>query len=69
MERILKIEGMMCPHCEANVKSTLEGLEGVISAEVSHHKNTAVVKAEKEIDDELLKNAVEDKGYKVISID
>ncbi len=66
MEKTLKIEGMMCPHCEANVKGALEGLEGVASAEVSHVAGTAIVTLEKEVSDEVLKKTVEDKGYKVL---
>ncbi len=68
MTKILKIEGMMCPHCEANVKGTLEGTEGVASAEVSHKEGTAVVTLSAEVADDVLKNAVEGKGYKVISV-
>lgn len=66
MEKTLKIEGMMCPHCEANVKSTLEAIDGVVSAEVSHTAGTAVVTLEKEVADSVLKEAVEGKGYKVL---
>ena len=66
MEKTLLIEGMMCPHCEANVKKTLEALEGVVSAEVSHVAGTAVVTLEKEVTDDVLKGAVEEKGYKVL---
>lgn len=66
MEKTLKIEGMMCPHCEANVKGTLEAIEGVVSAEVSHVAGTAIVTLEKEVTDEVLKTAVEGKGYKVL---
>lgn len=66
MEKTLKIEGMMCPHCEANVKTTLEAIEGVISAEVSHVAGTAIVTLEKEVADDVLKSAVEGKGYKVL---
>ena len=67
MEKTLKIEGMMCPHCEANVKSTLEAIEGVASAEVSHVAGTAIVTLEKEVADDVLKDAVEGKGYKVLA--
>ena len=66
MEKTLKIEGMMCPHCEANVKATLEAIEGVVSAEVSHVAGTAIVTLEKEVADDVLKSAVESKGYKVL---
>jgi len=68
MTKTMKIEGMMCPHCEANVKATLEGLLGVNMAEVSHKDGTAVVTLDAEIDSDRLKKAVEDKGYKVTEI-
>lgn len=66
MEKTIKIEGMMCPHCEATVKKTLEELDGVIQAEASHEKGTAVVTLEKDVPVKTLKKAVEDKGYTVI---
>lgn len=66
MEKIIKIEGMMCPHCEARVKSTLEALEGVTEAIVSHEKGEAIVKSDKEISYETLKEIVEAQGYKVL---
>lgn len=66
MQKTIKIEGMMCPHCEATVKKTLEELDGVIQAEASHVKGTAVVTLEKDVPFETLKKAVEDKGYTVI---
>ncbi len=68
MEKTLKIEGMMCGHCEAAVKKCLEAFEEVSEAVVSHEKGTAVVKLSGEISDETLKKAVEDKDYKVLSI-
>lgn len=68
MERTMKIEGMMCPHCEARVRKTLEGIEGVDSAVVSHVNGTAVVKAVDTVTDDTLKKAVEDQGYPVIEI-
>lgn len=68
MKKTIKIEGMMCPHCEANVKSTLEAIEGVTIAEVSHKTGTAIVESQKEIASEMLKKAIEDKGYKVLEI-
>ena len=64
----LAVEGMMCPHCEARVRSALEALECVRSAEVSHEKGTAVVKPEGDADTALLTAAVEDAGYKVLSV-
>lgn len=66
MEKIIKIEGMMCPHCEATVKKTLEQLDGVTQAVASHEKGTAVVTLENDVPFETLKKAVEDKGYTVI---
>ena len=63
----LKIEGMMCPHCEARVKSVLEGLDGVTSANVSHTSGTAVVECNTEMG-EALKTTVEAQGYKVLEI-
>jgi len=68
MTKTLTIEGMMCPHCEANVKSTLEGISGVEGAEVSHKDGTAVVTFSGNVTDDVLKSAVEEKGYKVISV-
>ena len=66
MEKTLKIEGMMCMHCEAHVKKALEALGGVESAVVSHEKGTAVVTLSAEVSDELLKSTVEAEGYKVL---
>ena len=68
MEKTMKIEGMMCPHCEAAVKGALESLEGVAEAKVSHEADEAVVVMTAEVDDAALKKAVEDKDYKVVSI-
>lgn len=66
MKKTMKIEGMMCGHCEARVKSTLEALPQVDEAIVSHEENTAVLTLNAEISDEELKKAVEDQGYKVL---
>ncbi|MBQ7038951.1 MAG: heavy metal translocating P-type ATPase, partial [Clostridia bacterium] len=66
MEKIMKIEGMMCPHCEAHVKKALEAIDGVEEATPSHEKNQAVLKLSKEVSAEILKKAVEDAGYTVI---
>ena len=65
MTTILKINGMMCPHCEATVKTALESIDGVTSAEVSHESGTAVVTLSKEVSEDVLKKAVVDKGYTV----
>ncbi len=69
MTRTMKIEGMMCMHCEARVKKTLEAIDGVISAEVSHEKNTAVLTLERDIDDSILVGAVEAQDYRVLGIE
>jgi Cu2+-exporting ATPase len=66
METTMKIEGMMCPHCEANVKKGLEAIEGVEEAKVSHETGSAVVIASASIEDGVLKKTVEDLGYKVV---
>lgn len=68
MEKTITIEGMMCGHCEASVKKALEALDGVITADVSHEKGTAVVALEKDISDDILTKAVEEKDYKVTGI-
>ncbi len=68
MTKTMNIEGMMCGHCEARVKKTLEGIEGVTEAVVSHEKGTAVVTLEKEVADSVLKEAVEAQDYKVVSV-
>lgn len=69
MEKTLKIEGMMCGHCEARVKKCLEALAEVTEAVVSHEAGTAVVKLNAEIADEVLTKAVEEQDYKVISVE
>lgn len=66
MEKTLKIEGMMCAHCEVHVKKALEALDGVVSAEASHEKGTAVVTLNADVSNEALKAAVEEAGYKVL---
>ena len=68
MTKTMHIEGIMCGHCEARVKKTLEGLEAVEAAEVSHEKGTAVVTLKAEIANGELKKAVEDQGYDVTDI-
>ena len=68
MVKTMKIEGMMCGHCEARVKKVLESLAEVDQAEVSHEAGTAVVTLNAEIADDVLKKAVEDQDYKVTDI-
>jgi Cu2+-exporting ATPase len=69
MTKTMKIEGMMCGHCEARVKKALEALEAVDEAVVSHEDGTAVVTLSGEIDGEVLKKAVEEQDYKVLSVE
>lgn len=69
MEKTIKIDGMMCNHCEMHVKKALEALDGVKSAEVSHTAGTAVVNLEKAVADSALKQAVVDQGYTVTGIE
>ena len=69
MEKTIKIDGMMCNHCEMHVKKALEALDGVKSAEVSHTAGTAVVTLEKAVADSVLKQAVVDQGYTVTGIE
>lgn len=68
MKVTLKVEGMMCGHCEKHVKDALEKVEGVISAEANHKKKCAVVTLEKEVNSELLVAAVKEAGYEVKDI-
>ncbi len=68
MEKTMKIEGMMCGHCEARVKKALEALPEVSAANVSHESGTAVVTLSGALTDEALKKAVEDQDYKVLGI-
>ena len=68
MTKTVNVEGMMCAHCEANVKKALEALDGIESAVVSHEAGTAVIELSKEVDDDLIKQTIEDKDYKFISI-
>ena len=69
MEKTIKIDGMMCNHCEMHVKKALEALDGVKSAEVSHTAGTAVVTLEKAVADSALKQTVVDQGYTVTGIE
>ena len=66
MIKVMKIEGMMCAHCEGRVKSALEGLDGVKEAVVSHENGTAVLTLEKEVSDSVLKDTVVGQGYTVV---
>ena len=68
MEKTLNIEGMMCEHCEARVKKALEALPEVETAAVSHERGSAVVTLSAPVADDVLKKAVEDQDYKVLSV-
>lgn len=68
MEKTMKIEGMMCGHCEARVQKALEALPEVAAAVVSHESGTAVVTLSGELSDAALKKAVEDQDYQVTGI-
>lgn len=69
MTKTMKIEGMMCPHCSGRVKKSLEALEAVELAEVSHESGSAVVTLKEDVANDVLKKTVEDAGYDVISIE
>ena len=69
MQKTMKIEGMMCPHCEAAVRKALEALDGVSEATVSHEAGTAVVSLSSDVSDAVLKEAVEAAEYKVLGIE
>ena len=68
MTKTITIKGMMCGHCEAHVKKALEAIEQVTEAQASHEKGTAVVTLNAEVSDDVLKKAVEDADYEVVSI-
>ena len=68
MKKTIKIEGMMCGHCEARVKKALEALPQVAGAQVSHETGTAVVTLTAPVEDAVLKKAVEDQDYSVLGI-
>lgn len=64
MEKVIQVEGMMCMHCEAHVKEALEKIDGVTSAKADHEAGTATVTLSKDVDDAVLKKAINDAGYK-----
>lgn len=68
LQKTMKIEGMMCGHCEATVKKTLEAIQGVEEAVVSHETGTAVVTLSGDVSSDILKEAVEAKDYQVLEI-
>ena len=69
MTKLLKIDGMMCTHCEARVKKTLEAIEGVAGAEVSFQKGTAILTLNKDIPNEVFEKALDEQGYPVLGIE
>ncbi|MBR3289153.1 MAG: heavy-metal-associated domain-containing protein [Clostridia bacterium] len=66
MEKTIRIEGMMCAHCEAHVKNALEAIDGVAAADVSHETGLATVTLTAPVDDAALRAAVEAEGYRVV---
>lgn len=68
MQKTMKIEGMMCEHCEARVKKCLEALPEVDEAAVSHKEGEAVLTLNADVSDDVLKKTVEDQDYKVLGI-
>ena len=67
MTKTIGIEGMMCVKCEARMKKALEQVDGVISAVTSHEQNNAVLELSKDVPEEVLRQTVEDTGYKFIA--
>lgn len=68
MEKIMKVEGMMCGHCEMHVQKALEALDGVSKAIANHNDGTVTVTLFKDVANDVLKKAVEDAGYTVLSV-
>ena len=68
MEKTVRIEGMMCPHCEARVKKVLEELPFIQSAVPSHEKGEAVLTLSGEFDEAAVRKVIEENGYKVVSV-
>ena len=68
MEKTIRIEGMMCPHCEARVKKLLEETDGVAAAVVSHVDGTAVVTLSAPVENSVLEQLITANGYQVVSI-
>ena len=68
MTKTMKVTGMMCEHCEARVEKALNGIDGVTSCKADHNANEVKVELSKEVDDAVLKKAVEDQDYTVEGI-
>ena len=69
MTKKVKIEGMMCAHCEANVKKALEAIDGVESADVSHESGEALIGLSKDVDEAVIRKAIEDRDYRFVSME
>lgn len=69
MKKTIKINGMMCGHCEKAVRKALEAIDGVVSAVADHTKDIAVVELDKEVDNQLLIDAIVAEEFEVVSID
>lgn len=69
MTKTLKIDGMMCAHCEGHVKAALEKIEGVTSASPDHDKKICVVELSKDVNEEFFKSAVTDAGYSYLGME
>ena len=69
MTKTVKIEGMMCSHCEANVKAALEAIAGITGADVSHETGSAVIEMSEEVGEDVIRKTVEDKGYVFVSME
>ena len=63
--KVVKIEGMQCNHCKMSVEKALSSLEGVTKVEVSLEKKTAIIESQKEIDDNKIKQVIEEAGFEV----
>lgn len=68
MTKTVNIKGMMCGHCEATVKKALEAIDGIDTATVSHDAGTAVIELSKEVDEAVIKEAIEDKDFQFVSV-
>ena len=69
MKKTLKVEGMMCAHCEGRVKSALEEIAGVASASLSHESGTVTVELNGDVSDEAFKEKIEAQGYKFLGVE
>ena len=69
MTKTVKIEGMMCEHCEMHIKKALESIDGITSATASHTAGTAVIKETKDVPASEIAKAVEDAGYKFVAVE